>query len=106
MEEAKSSYPIKEKWYNKWIFPLMPIIKIRKSDEYNTSGFTFKWLFFSFWSLDCFAFEFSINIDTHWGIAITFILPYLRGVIGIPLPIKLSIMIDRKLNRRPKSINQ
>ena len=56
---------------------LVPVITIKKANKHNTSGFTFRWLFFTFWSLDAFQFQLSFNIDTHWGIGITFLLPYL-----------------------------
>jgi len=94
-----------EKWYNKNVFPLIPVITVKKADEYNTSSFSFRWLIFTFWSLDAFQFEISFNIDTHWGIGLTFLLPYLRGVIAIPCPEKLSILIDRNLSRRVRSQN-
>ena len=103
MSQTASGYYQKEKWYNRNIFPLVPVITIKKSDEHNTSGFTFRWLFFTFWSLNSFQFELSFNIDTHWGIGITFLLPYLRGVIAIPCPERLGIFIDRKLGRKVRS---
>ena len=93
----------KNKWYNRHIFPLVPVITTIKADKHNTSGFSFSWLFFKFWSLDSFQFELAFNVGTHWGIGITFILPYLRGVIAIPCPVKLSIWIDRNLDRGPRS---
>ena len=103
MSQAASGYHRKEKWYNKNVFPLVPVITVRESNEHNTSNFTFRWLFFTFWSLDAFQFELAFNISTHWGIGITFLLPYLRGCIGIPCPERLGIFIDRKLHRRPKT---
>jgi hypothetical protein len=105
MSQTASGYYRKEKWYNRNIFPLVPVITIKKADEHNTSGFTFRWLFFTFWSLDAFQFELSFNIDTHWGVGITFLLPYLRGVIAIPCPERLGIFIDRKLGRKVRSQN-
>ena len=92
----------KEKWYNKNVFPLIPVINIKKASKHNTSGFNFKWLIFTFWSLDSFAFEFAIVADTHWGIGFIGILPYLRWTITIPCPTRLGIWIDRKLNRHPQ----
>ena len=105
MSQTASGYYRKEKWYNRNIFPLIPIITTKKADEHNTKGFTFRWLFFTFWSLDAFQFELSFNIDTHWGIGFTFLLPYLRGVIAIPCPEKLGFFIDRKLSRKVRSQN-
>ena len=95
-----------QKWYNQSIFPLIPVITTKKADEHNTSGFSFKWLVFTFWSLDSFKFELSFHIDTHWGVGVAFILPYLRGVIAIPCPIKLVIWIDRKTGRKPLSVKK
>lgn len=88
----------KEKWYNNHVFPLIPIIIVKKKDKYNTSGFSFKWLFFNLWSLDSFAFELSFVCTSHWGIGIIGILPYLRWVVTIPLPIpyKWNYILDRK----------
>lgn len=93
-----------QKWYNRNLFPLVPLVEIKKADKYNTKGFNFRWLFFTFWSLDSFQFELSFNIDTHWGIGITFLIPYLRGVIAIPCPERLTIILDKKLSRKPKTI--
>ena len=77
----------------------MPIITVKKADEHNTSGFTFRWLVFTIWTLDSFGFEFSLVATTHWGIGFIGILPYFRWVVAIPCPERLSILIDRKLNR-------
>lgn len=92
----------KKKWYRNEVFPLLPILSIKKSDYHNTSGFTFHWLFLKLWSLDAFTFELAFNISTHWGIGITAIVPYLRIVFCIPCPMRLGIKIDRLLNRRPE----
>ena len=100
MSQTASGYCRKQKWYNKNIFPLVPVIEHRKPDENNTRHFSFRWLIFTFWSLDAFQFELSVNADTHWGIGITFLLPYLRGVIAIPCPEKLGMFIHKKLNRK------
>ena len=106
MSQTASGYARKEKWYNKKIFPLVPIITLRKEDNHNTQNFTFRWLIFTFWSLDAFQFELSFNIDTHWGIGFTFLLPYLRGVIAIPCPEKLGFWIDRNLSRKVRAQNE
>ena len=99
MSQTASVNYRKEKWYNRYIFPLVPVLQIKKSDEYNTSGFSFRWLVFTFWSLDHFSFELSFNIDTHWGIGFSGIIPYLRWVIAIPCPEKVRIWIYKKLTR-------
>ena len=103
MSHTSSGYYRKEKWYNKNIFPLIPVIQIKKADQHNTSSFSFRWLFFTIWTLDSFQFEFTIVANTHWGVGVIGLLPYLRWVITIPCPEKLGIWIDRKLSRKPKS---
>jgi hypothetical protein len=100
MSQTSSGSFRKEKWYNKNIFPLVPVLEIKKADKHNTSGFSFRWLIFTFWSLDSFQFEVTATMDTHWGVGITFILPYLRGVIAIPCPEKIGTFIHRKLGRK------
>jgi len=91
-----------EKWYNRNIFPLIPILKIKKADKYNTSSISFKWLVFTFWSLDNPHFELSIVADTHWGIGAIGILPYLRWVVTIPCPRSIGRWIDNKFSRKIK----
>jgi hypothetical protein len=88
-----------EKWYNKNIFPLVPVITIKKGDEQNTFSFTFRWLFFTLWTLDSFEFEIAITISTHWGIGLIGILPYLRWVVAIPCPMKLGMWWDKRFGR-------
>ena len=105
MSQTASGHYRIQKWYNKQIFPLIPVIDIKKENEHNTSGFSFRWLIFTFWSLDSFQFELSFNIDTHWGIGFTFLLPYLRGIIAIPCPEKLGFWIDRNLSRKVRAQN-
>lgn len=99
MLQTKLSYQ-KEKWFKKDIFPLVPIIRIRKSNGHIINNFTFKWLFFTIWTLDSFGFELSMVATTHWGIGFIGILPYLRWVITIPCPEKLGNLINRKLSRK------
>jgi len=101
MSQAASGYCRKEKWYNMNIFPLVPVVQIKEKDQHNTTGFSFRWLFFTFWSLDSFGFEFAFVLDTHWGMGFIGVLPYLRWVICIPCPEKISIFVSRKLNRKP-----
>lgn len=78
-----------EKWWNKSIFPLIPVIEYKKKDKYNTSFISLRWLFFTFWTLDSASVEVAFTIDTHWGVGVTFLLPYLRGAVTIPCPNKL-----------------
>ena len=101
MSQTASGRYRKEKWYNKNVFPLIPVIDLKKRNEHNTSGFTFRWLIFTFWTLDSFQFELAIVADTHWGLGFIGILPYLRWVIAIPCPEKLGMKISNLLNRKP-----
>ena len=91
-------------WYNNYTFPLLPQLQIKEGNEYNTKGFSFHWLFFKLWSLDCFSFEVGVVFDTHWGIGFIGILPYLRWVICIPCPEKLMMWTQRNLWRKPNRI--
>lgn len=90
-------------YYNQ--FPLLPILSIREADEYNTKAISFKWLFFTFWTLDSFSFDLSLAFSAHWGVGVIGILPYLRWAITIPLPwgykveSKLTELLDRKVKR-------
>lgn len=54
------------------------------------------------WSLETFQFEISLNIDTHWGIGVTALFPYLRFVACIPLPEKVCTWMDN-LRRKPRT---
>ncbi len=94
----------KIKWYNNPIFPLIPSLITRKKDKYNTKGFTFTWLGIKVWSLDTFSFEVGAVIDTHWGVGLIGILPYIRWVCCIPISEKLGFKINNLLNRKPKNI--
>ena len=100
MSHTASGTPRKEEWYNKNIFPLIPVLEIKKKDKFNTSGFTFRWLFITIWSLDSLNFEFSITTDTHWGLGFKGMLLYIRWVVAIPCPEKFNIWWERLTNRR------
>jgi len=93
----------KEKWYNKNVFPLVPILEVKKANKHNTSGFTFRWLIFKFWTLDSFEFEFSIVATGHWGIGFIGVLPYLRWVVAVPCPEWLAIKLSKLLDRKPNN---
>lgn len=101
MSQTAAGYYRVQRWYNLETFPLIPVITYKKSNRHNTSNFSFRWLVFTFWSLDSFQFELSFNMDTHWGIGVTFLIPYLRGVIAIPCPYKVGHFIDKHLSRKP-----
>jgi hypothetical protein len=95
------------KWYNNEIFPLIPYITTKKSNEHNTSCFSFHWLFFKIWSLDTFNFELALVVDpSHWGVGITAILPYLRFVCTIPTHWKVGMVWDKWTSRKSKILKQ
>lgn len=87
------------KWYNKYLFPLIPTLEIRKADKNNTWNFTFKWLIFTIWTIDSPSFELSVVADTHWGIGIVGLLPFFRWIIAIPCPEKLGMWINKHFSR-------
>lgn len=93
------------KWYTNYTFPLVPVIGYRKADEYNTFNWNFHWMFFKVWTRDGFDFEIALTIDSHWGIGITSLLPYLRVAITIPCPEWLTVKIQKYLWRKPKQLN-
>ena len=87
-------------WYRREAFPLVPILSLKKADEYNTSGFVFTWMGLQLWTLDSVEFELSIVMNEHWGVGFMGILPYLRWVLTIPMPTIMSLWIKRHLYRR------
>lgn len=99
-EKSKSPFQEKKRWYKYPEFPLVPLLIMRPKDEHNTGGFTFTWIFFKFWTLDAANFEVSVVADTHWGIGVIGILPYLRWVIAIPCPYKVGLIWDKWTRRK------
>lgn len=94
-----------EPWYKKASFPLLPILKIKEGNEYNTPGFTFTWMGLQLWSLDSVEFELSIVISEHWGAGFVGILPYLRWALTIPMPNKISRWVRAHLYRKINNKN-
>ena len=90
------------KWYNRYSFPLIPMINKISANKYNTSSFSFHWLFLKVWTLNTPAFELAFVMDTHWGIGITAIIPYLRIVFCIPCSYKVDIWVNSNFSRKPK----
>jgi hypothetical protein len=103
MGHYECGYQRNQKWYNKRIFPLIPTIESKPADEYNTSSYCFRWLIFTFWTIDTPQFELSIVIDSHWGIGIIGLLPYVRWVIAVPIPKVISHYVYRNFSRKPNS---
>lgn len=89
------------RWYEKDVFPLVPQLKTRKGDAWNTRGFTFKWLFLTAWTLDAPQFELTLVCSSHWGIGFIGVLPYLRWSLTIPMPSTISSWCYKHLWRRP-----
>ena len=104
-QSASGTYRV-QKWYNRNVFPLVPILEIKKANEHNTRGFSFRWLFFTFWSLDSVQFELSFVATTHWGVGFIGLLPYLRWVVTIPCPEKIGILFDRYTSRSRNLYNE
>lgn len=104
MDIAKTEFNCNRTWYNNNQFPIIPIFTKKKGDEYNTKSFSFCWLFLKVWTLDAFQFEISFTADSHWGIGITALLPYLRIVFCIPCPMRLQRWIQKNLWRHSKKI--
>lgn len=97
----------KPKWYRNENFPVIPILRTKKADQYNTKSFSFCWLFIKVWSRDSFDFELAVVLNpTHWGIGVTALLPYLRIVVAIPFPGSWQIWCQRNLWRKPKPTEQ
>jgi len=94
----------KVNWYFTKRFPLLPKLEFKKGDEYNTSGFTFKWLFIKCWSLDGFSFEFGVVFDSHFGLGLAIVLPYIRLILAIPPFSEYSCWQQKYLWRKPKSV--
>ena len=92
------------KWYTNYTFPLVPVICYRNADENNTFSWYFHWMFFKVWTRDAFDFEIALTVDTHWGIGVTALLPYLRIAVCIPCPEWLGMKIQRYLWRHPESM--
>lgn len=98
--EATNHKP--RKWYNSYTFPLIPVFEHRPANEHNTASYSFNWLFIKLWTLDSFEFEIGVVVSGHWGIGVLGILPYLRWVIAIPLPEKISMWVQTMLWRKSK----
>lgn len=97
--QYQSGKPRVQKWYNHNLFPLIPCIEVRKEDSRNTWNMSFRWLFFTIWTLDSFQFELAIVADTHWGVGIIGVLPYLRWVCTVPCPEFITFFVQKNLNR-------
>lgn len=96
------------KWYRDHRFSLLPTLEIRQPvaprnewDSGTPKGFSFKWLFIRMWSLKSAYLELSLVADTHWGIGIIGILPYLRWTLCVPMPPAIGERWYKLTQRKP-----
>jgi hypothetical protein len=99
---ANAYYSQNRKWYKNPTFSLLPLLVIKTADEHNTGGFSFDWLFLRVWTLDAVGFELAVVADSHWGVGINGILPYLRWVCCVPCPERLGMWLQANTWRKPK----
>lgn len=74
-------YPYHRIWCNDFC-PLVPRFSYRKGDEWNANNWSFRWLFFTFWTMEHFSFGLDCGLDTN-RIYVGAILPYFRIMISI-----------------------
>lgn len=83
-------------------FPIIPNIYYDGGDKYNASKISFRWGPIWLWTLEYPYLEIGVCCDTHWGIGLRFLLPYLRMVISLPLPYSFR-HIENQFRRTPKT---
>ena len=86
-----------QKWYHWQRFPLVPDLRIRKADKYNTWSFMVHWLCFKFWSKDTPYMQIEQSVQEDLTLRIE--PPYLHGGVFIPI---MSFNFANKLFRRSK----
>lgn len=106
LESANATNGKPRKWYSNARFPLVPEFTKSEGDQYNTTNYSFKWMFFTFWTLNHVYIELSIVASDHWGFGIIGILPYLRWAITVPFPRKVEEWAYKYLYRTPKPIKE
>lgn len=73
-------------WYYYPYFPVLPMLDCHGCDKYSTAGFSLSWLCFRIWSLDHFALEAAVEVEST-GLNVRLIIGWLRVVIRIlPMP--------------------
>lgn len=76
----------KDPWWRHPAFPLVPQYEWRPGDEWNANNWSFSWLWFRIWSLEHFALELGVELEST-GLNVKAIIPWVRIVIRlIPLP--------------------
>lgn len=98
-------------WQTKWWafggrFPLVPILRVKKADKYNTAGFYFTWLGFRIWTMDSPDIGFEINLcDRDLGVRVR--IPYLIIGFWLPLfPASFEHKLWRKVQRGKWSVDE
>lgn len=89
-----------ERWYHWHRFAVLPRLRRRKADKYNTASFNFHWLVFRVWSMDSFEFNVQVELDDQ-GFTLRAMVPYLIFGAFVPLfPSRWS----QRLWRRPPAL--
>jgi hypothetical protein len=107
MEEQKvaveqgTDFPVK--WYRYWAFPLLPLIRIRQADQWNTWSFRCSWLFFTLWTLDSAGIGIDISIDVNYAFA-GIKLPYCKMGISIHIPFRLGMWLQKHTWRHARGL--
>lgn len=83
-EECGSTY--REPWYQKRVFPLIPIITFNKGDEWNSTRIGINWLFFMIWDSMTPWPEFNLYFEGHGTGFRLCIIPYISFHFKIPFP--------------------
>lgn len=73
-----------EKWYHWSRCSLLPTLKTRKADRFNTASFNFHWLIFRAWTSDAPMLGFSVEFSDR-DLSIRLNLPYLWTGLFIPI---------------------
>ena len=93
-------YPLHKLWCND-LCPIVPRIRTRKADKYNSYSWGVHWLLLHVWSMDHFSFGIDADISMS-NVCVGAILPYLRIRIGIShFYNSWTWKIDRFLSRAP-----
>ena len=102
MSHTASGIARNQKWYNKNIFPLVPLLSTTEENGYRTSKFKFRWLFITIWSIDYLGFKLSVTFDFNYRFGLKGSCFYLMWSLLIPFPKKLNLWWDKLTTRRSK----
>lgn len=100
MSHTASRTARNQKWYNKNIFPLVPLLWITKENGYKTSKFRFRWLFISISSIDYLGFRLSVTFDFNTCFGLHGMFFYLSWGLLIPFPEKFTDLWYKLTARR------